>query len=208
MNSGYHWPYGRREGVLPVWAQRRASAPGAVPFPRIIFQRRPEGYASRTCEDSTRDSYFCLSFSSESTRREGLDAITCASAFNSDKGRIMKAEDVAAGYTEPASVGGPPTWQAGDRVLGMTSLYPPRARLRHLRRSDHGEPVHERQQLLPGPPRRGAVSPASRVRSCPTSTRSRWRRRPRPGADVMFSVPSAWPEGEYIAYFEINTEGD
>ena len=115
MNSGYHWPYGRREGVLPVWAHRRASAPGAAPVPRIIFQRRPEGYASRTCEDSTRDSYFCLSFSAESTRREGLDAISCASAFNSDKGRIMNAEDVAAGYTEPASVGGPPTWQPGDR---------------------------------------------------------------------------------------------
>src|SRR5262245_6095852 len=28
MNSGYHWPYGRREGVLPIWAHRRMSAPG------------------------------------------------------------------------------------------------------------------------------------------------------------------------------------
>src|SRR3954454_18677552 len=81
MNSGYHWPYGRREGVLPVWAHRRAAAPGAVTFPRIIFQKRPEGFASRTCEDSTRDSYFCLSFTAESTRREGLDAISCASVF-------------------------------------------------------------------------------------------------------------------------------
>ena len=64
MNSGYHWPYGRREGVLPVWAHRRANAPD-VPgqFPRVIFQNRPEGYASRTCEDSTRDDYFCLAFS-------------------------------------------------------------------------------------------------------------------------------------------------
>ena len=26
MNSGFHWPYGRREGVLPVWASRRVSA--------------------------------------------------------------------------------------------------------------------------------------------------------------------------------------
>src|SRR5262245_45469651 len=39
MNSGYHWPYGRREGVLPIWANRRMSAQGG--FPRIIFQRRP-----------------------------------------------------------------------------------------------------------------------------------------------------------------------
>src|SRR6185312_14707748 len=29
MNSGYRWPYGRREGALPIWATRRASAPGA-----------------------------------------------------------------------------------------------------------------------------------------------------------------------------------
>ena len=33
MNSGYHWPYGRREGVLPIWAHRRARRAGrrAVP---------------------------------------------------------------------------------------------------------------------------------------------------------------------------------
>src|ERR1043165_2638918 len=71
MNSGYHWPYGRREGVLPIWGSRRASAPGAMQFPRIIFQKRVEGWASRGCEDSTRDSYFCLSFTAESTRRDG-----------------------------------------------------------------------------------------------------------------------------------------
>jgi hypothetical protein len=29
MNSGYRWPYGRREGVLPVWAHRRAAATDA-----------------------------------------------------------------------------------------------------------------------------------------------------------------------------------
>src|SRR4249920_1299918 len=47
MNSGYRWPYGRREGALPVWASRRAAAPGAGQFPRIIFQKRAEGHASR-----------------------------------------------------------------------------------------------------------------------------------------------------------------
>src|SRR6187551_632402 len=83
MNSGYHWPYGRREGVLPIWAQRRATAPGALQFNRVTFQSRPEGFASRTCEDSTRDSYFCLSFTAESTRKDGLDAVSCASIFNS-----------------------------------------------------------------------------------------------------------------------------
>jgi hypothetical protein len=208
MNSGYHWPYGRREGVLPVWAQRRASAPGAVTFPRIIFQRRPEGYASRTCEDSTRDSYFCLSFSSESTRREGLDAVTCASAFNSDKGRIMKAEDVAAGYTEPASVGGPPTWQAGDRLLDMTSLYPPRrdfvtcadpTTVNACMGGSSSCQDHPDAALFASIARQVMPDIDAITMATPPADREQ---------TVMFSVPSAWPEGEYIAYFEINTEGD
>ena len=146
MNSGYHWPYGRREGVLPIWAHRRLSAPGAVAFPRIIFQRRPEGYASRACEDSTRDTYFCLSFSAEKAGRDQLDAVTCASVFNSDKGRIMTATDVANGYTEPAAIGG----QQTDRPLERASAYPPRPRFRLLRRRVHGQCVHGRQQHLPG----------------------------------------------------------
>ena len=105
MNSGYHWPYGRREGVLPIWAHRRAAAPGAGQFPRVIFQNRPEGYASRTCEDSTLDKYFCLPFTGN-THKDGLDAITCASPFNSDKGRVMRPADVNAGYSEPAEMTG------------------------------------------------------------------------------------------------------
>src|SRR5690242_14301882 len=61
MNSGWRWPYGRREGVLPIWAARRASQPGAQLFPRVIFQHRTsEGRASRTTEDSSVDHYYCL----------------------------------------------------------------------------------------------------------------------------------------------------
>ena len=123
MNSGYHWPYGRREGVLPIWAHRRAAAPGAGQFPRIIFQNRPEGYASRTCEDSTLDSYFCLSFSGERSR-DGLDAITCASPFNSDKGRMLTAEDVAAGYAEPTPRGR--TVGHAGAAAGLALPAPPR----------------------------------------------------------------------------------
>src|SRR3569623_1311020 len=40
MNSGFHWPYGRREGTLPIWAHRRAAGPGALQFSRVIFQMR------------------------------------------------------------------------------------------------------------------------------------------------------------------------
>ena len=119
MNSGFHWPYGRREGVLPIWAHRRASAPGAMQFPRIIFQHRPEGYASRTCEDSTHDAYYCLSFSADTTRKDALDAITCATPFNSDKGRILQPNET---YSEPLTTG----VTDADRTLKAGSLYPPR----------------------------------------------------------------------------------
>ena len=96
MNSGFRWPYGRREGMLPVWAHRRASAPGAELFPMVIFQdRSSEGFASRTSVDASPDSYFCLSFDQDTTTREALDAVTCASVFNSDKGRFVTSDDVA-----------------------------------------------------------------------------------------------------------------
>jgi len=76
MNSGFRWPYGRRESVLPVWAQRRAAAPGAGQFHRVIFQnRKSEGFASRTSVDSTLDQYFCLAFDSSTTKRDQLDAV-------------------------------------------------------------------------------------------------------------------------------------
>src|SRR5262245_31555755 len=54
MNSGFRWPYGRREGALPVWATRRASAPDAKLWKRVIFQNRTyEGLASRTSNDQS-----------------------------------------------------------------------------------------------------------------------------------------------------------
>ena len=123
MNGGFHWPYGRREGVLPIWAHRRAAAPGAAQFKRVIFQDRAyEGDASRTSNDSTAESYFCLSFMAGTTQKSALDAVTCASAFSSDKGRYLLPKDVDAGYSEPAVVGG----QGMMRPLDAVSLYPPR----------------------------------------------------------------------------------
>jgi hypothetical protein len=204
MNSGFHWPYGRREGVLPIWATRRAAAPGAVPFPRIIFQSRPEGYASRTCEDSTHDSYYCLSFSADTTRKDALDAITCATPFNSDKGRIMTAADAQKGYTEPIANG----VVDSKRTLSVTSLYPPRRDFVSCADpstvdvcmggssscQDHPDSATYAALARQVMPEIDAVTMAT------------------PPADtaqtVMFSVPSYWPDGEYVAYLEINTEGD
>ncbi len=203
MNSGYHWPYGRREGVLPIWAHRRAAAPGAGQFPRVIFQNRPEGYASRTCEDSTPDTYFCLAFSGDSSKA-GLDAISCASGFNSDKGRKMLPADVAAGYAEPFEAGG----VDGMRALTLTSIYPPR------------------RDITPCAPDPDPVCRPGSLRACndfpDAATYDAEARAAMPDIDVvtmatppaereaqvMFSIPNDWVAGEYVAWIEVNTEGD
>src|SRR4029077_7692999 len=93
--------YGRREGVLPIWAHRRANAPGAKVFPRVIYQLRQEGHASRFTFDQSLDSYYCLQFDSKRSNRDGLDAVSCASVFSGDKGRYMTLQDVARSYSEP-----------------------------------------------------------------------------------------------------------
>jgi hypothetical protein len=203
MNSGYHWPYGRREAVLPIWAHRRAEAPGAKQFPRIIFQNRPEGWASRYCEDSTPDSYFCLAFGGDASKN-GLDATSCASGFNSDKGRAITQTDIAGGYAEPAELGGKDV----TRPLSLTSLYPPRRDINPCKNNE--EPV-----CTPGKIRGCNDSPE--VQSYDAEARAVMPdidavTMATPMADtekeVMFSIPDDWQPGEYVAWVEINTEGD
>jgi hypothetical protein len=207
MNSGYRWPYGRREGVLPIWGQRRMSAPGAMPFPRVVFQNRNEGDASQTCGgDSTVDMYFCLSFTRESTTKENLDAITCASKnlFNSDKGRFLTAADVAAGYSEP-------TWVAGQpavRQLDLTSPYPPRRDFVSCAVASTRGPCLGGNDICRDHP--DTASYADVVRTVMPDIDAVTTATP-PGdveQTVMFSVPGIWPDGEYVAYLEVNTEGD
>ncbi|MCB9656593.1 MAG: trypsin inhibitor-like cysteine-rich domain-containing protein [Polyangiales bacterium] len=191
MNSGFHWPYGRREGVLPVWAHRRAAAPGAERFQRVIFQDRlSEGYASRTSNDQSRDDYFCLSFNTATTTREALDAVTCASVFNSDKGRYVTSADVTAGYAEPFVVGA----VEDMRPLDTTSLYPPRRDVDGLGGADHEDVRGFREDALAVMPELDAIAMAT----------------PADGVAqmVQFAVPDDWPPGAYVAYLEVNVEGD
>src|SRR4051812_18603260 len=122
MNSGFRWPYGRREGVLPIWATRRASQPGARLFPRVIFQHRTsEGRASRTTEDSSRDDYYCLQWDKNASRKDALDAVSCATVFNSDKGRFITQDDVTNSYSEPYLPPGASVTRM--RSLSLDSLY-------------------------------------------------------------------------------------
>jgi hypothetical protein len=192
MNSGFRWPYGRREGVLPVWGHRRASAPGAELFRRVIFQNRvSEGDASRTSEDSTRDDYFCLSFDERTTRQEALDAVSCASVFNSDKGRYITADDVAGNYSEPI-VEAPFHF-----ALDLHSLYPPRRDV--MMCTTPG--CHDRPDLALYDADVHRIMPEIDAVTMATA-------RAGSPVDIMFNAPDEWPPGTYSVYVEVSVEGD
>jgi len=195
MNSGFHWPYGRREGTLPIWAHRRAAAPGALQFGRVIFQNRDsEGDASRTSEDSTTEKYFCLSFNTATTQKDALDAVSCASGFNSDKGRYIKASDVAAGYAEPVD-------DSTTRPLDLVSLYPPRRDVLRCGSAtgtgcaDTADVSNYASDARNVMPELDAVTMATA-----------------PGGDmeqsILVAIPDSWADGDYVAWAEVNTEGD
>lgn len=196
MNSGYLWPYGRREGALPVWAHRRASAPGAELFRRVIFQdRTSEGWASRSSSDFSRDDYYCLSFRREQSSRDMLDAVTCPSVFNSDKGRYLTEEDVESGYAEPFQTA---PGEAMMRPLELHSLYPPRRDVTACEPSpgchDHPDVSRYNEDARRVMPEIDAVTMATP----PPDTRQM----------LAFTVPPDWEDGEYVAWIEVNTEGD
>lgn len=195
MNSGFRWPYGRREGVLPAWAHARLGAPGAQPFRRVIFQDRlSEGHASRSASDFSRDDHFCLSFNNATTQRDALDAVSCASVFNSDKGRYITEADVSAGYREPAESA---PGASGSYALGLDSLYPPRRDVRRC--GEAGCYDHPDVDLYNADARR--VMPE--IDAVTTAT---------PPGEVaqrlMFTVPDDWTNGTYYVYVEVNVEGD
>jgi hypothetical protein len=195
MNSGFRWPYGRREGVLPVWGHRRAEAAGNARFPRVIFQdRASEGYASRTSNDASRDDYFCLSFNSETTRRDALDAVSCASVFNSDKGRYLTEQDENNGYAEPWEE---PNGEAQMRPLEVGSIYPPRrdvSRCTTAGCSDHPDVADFAGDARETMPHIDAVTMATPAGGEPQT--------------VRFQAPADIEDGPYVAWLEVNTEGD
>jgi len=197
FNSGFRWPYGRREGVLPVWATRRASAPGAKKFRRVIFQnRRSEGLASRTSNDFSQDDYYCLSFNRDRSSKEALDAVSCASVFSSDKGRFMTDADVARSYAEPYEPAG--SREGTMRVLSADSLYPPRRDVSRCKDDckslDHPDIDGYSAHALEVMPDIDAVTMATPV----GGVRQR----------ILFEVPTHWEAGDYRACVEVNVEGD
>jgi hypothetical protein len=200
MNSGYRWPYGRREGVLPIWAHRRASAPAARRFPRVIFQSRIEGLASQSTQDQSADRYYCLQFDSSKSTRDHLDAISCATAFNSDKGRYLTSDDLVQGYAEPwqdpAANGG--IGDGREQPLSLESLYPPRMDVTRCGTTgtcfDHADVDRYAADARAVMPEIDAVTIATPPGDSQQS--------------LLFTVPSSWPAGDYVAWIEVNLEGD
>ncbi len=202
MNSGFRWPYGRREGALPVWAHRRVDVGEQAPFRRVIFRDRvSEGAASQAPTglfpgESYRDNpddYFCLSFRRELSAKDALDAVACATLFNSDKGRYATEDDVSANYAEPfVDDAGAPTM----RPLGADSLYPPRRDVTCSRgdgcgnHPDVGQYVADARRAMP------EIDTAT-IATLPSQEYS-----------FPFQIPADWADGAYVAYLEVNTEGD
>jgi len=195
MNSGFRWPYGRREGVLPIWGHRRSSSPGSIDFRRIIFQdRRYEGLASRTSNDASRDDYFCLSFDASRSARDALDAVSCASQFNSDKGSFISESQVSDGYAEPyeATPG-----NGSMRPLSYASNYPPRRdvlRCSAAGCADHPDVAVYQDHVREVMPEIDGITMATPAGDSPQS--------------IQFSIPPEWPDGDYRVFLEINIEGD
>jgi hypothetical protein len=194
MNSGYRWPYGRREGALPIWAHRRAAAPGAKQFPRVVFQDRPEGYASRVTADQSPDEYHCLQFDARHSARDKLDAISCATKFSSDKGRYLTAMEAEVGYREPWVESGA---GASMQVLPSSSVYPPRMDVTRCSDStcfDSADVASFARDARAVMPEIDAVTRATAPGGMPQR--------------LLFDVPATWASGEYVAYIEVNVEGD
>jgi hypothetical protein len=198
MNSGYRWPYGRRVDVLPVWGHRRAAGAGAAQFKQVIFQNRmSEGCASNAAcgvSDSSIDPYFCLTFMATDSRKDNLDAISCATVFSSDKGRYLTSADVAAGYAEPIEANG----LGSMRPLELNALYPPR-------RDGFG------CGLAPGCiDHPDAVTYADHVRAVMPDIDTVTMATPAGDQEqtLLFTVPPEWTDSDYVAWIEVNVEGD
>lgn len=208
MNTGFRYPYGRREGALPVWAHRRFEATGRG-FPMVFFNERystdgihsGEGYASVGVGEPTNtiDNYFFLSFDDtyntpdleDSYEPAEIDAVTMASVFRSNKGRYVTQADIDSGYAaEPWQENGTKRW----RSLGRWSLYPPRRDLGSPDSSDHADTADYAADAREVMPNIDVVTMATL-----------------PGTQaqiIPFTIPADWPDGEYVAWLEAHVEAD
>ncbi len=132
LYSDFRWPYGRRPMALPIWAHRRGKQYGYVVMGGACSTRyNPDNPRDTSCSNdfngspsdddttvayhgpvSSNEPYFCSPSGSRTVNQNGVDVVSCASAFFGSKG-----------------------WYAP----GLTSPYPPRADLTMFGQNDHAD---------------------------------------------------------------------
>jgi hypothetical protein len=84
FNSAWHWPYGRREFVFPVWAHRHG-----LTFPLIGFQNGDDYNLSHSVEESSQETFFCRPLMQG---EKFWDTETCATGVYTDKGHELAGQ--------------------------------------------------------------------------------------------------------------------
>jgi hypothetical protein len=81
LNTNYLWPYGHRDGVLPIWAHHRG-----VVYPRVVFRNGRENDLSHPANQSSVEPFFCEPMNFE---QNPPDATSCATPYTgTDKGKL------------------------------------------------------------------------------------------------------------------------
>ena len=112
LKSDFRWPYGRRPQSLPVWAYHRGKSYGYVQMGGKCSPSCPPDFQGSPSDDdntvayhgpvSSTENYYCSPSGWRTQRLNGVDVVSCASAFYGSKGYY---------------------------ATGKTSVYPPRADL-------------------------------------------------------------------------------
>ncbi|HNK46365.1 MAG TPA: fibronectin type III domain-containing protein [Pseudomonadota bacterium] len=112
LKSDFRWPYGRRPQSLPVWAYRRGKTYPFISMGGKCSPTCPPDFQGSPSDDdntvayhgpvSSTENYYCSPSGWRTQKMNGVDVVSCASAFYGSKGYY---------------------------AAGKTSVYPPRADL-------------------------------------------------------------------------------
>lgn len=96
LKSDFRWPYGRRPQSLPVWAHRRGKTYGYVMMGGKCSPTCPPDFQGSPSDDdntvayhgpvSSTENYYCSPSGWRTQRMNGVDVVSCASAFYGSKG--------------------------------------------------------------------------------------------------------------------------
>lgn len=183
LNSDFRWPYGRRPSALPVWAYRRGKQYGYVVMGGACSTRyNPENPADTSCpndfQGSPADDDTTIAYHGPVSSPEPYFCSPSAHRTTNQGG--VDVVSCASSFT------GSKGWYAP----GYTSPYPPRADLRVLGVNDHPD-----AQRFARDNDVAAISAAT----------------PPPGKlvdPIRWYIPDSVPDGNYVLWVEVNTEGD